>query len=193
MVLYSIIEGGNMNANTRATISPEEKTKSENFVSLINGVMEIVDSVADKIDDGNYLELCNKLRDLYKLKPDDSVARYLIAQLAEDDVVRDNMRRSRMAVRRTKETELMSDYDKLKSGGYKRCEDCSRVVSIGYFGRHKKNGVCIKTTSSKKISADTGKANTSKQEDLICKITSIKSKRNIRNNAGTSEAGSSTD
>ena len=185
-----------MNANTRATISPEEKTKSENFVSLINGVMEIVDSVADKIDDGNYLELCNKLRDLYKLKPDDSVARYLITQLMEDDVVRDNVRRSNMTIR-TKKTEILSDYDKLKSGGYKRCEDCSRVVSIGYFGRHKKNGVCIKTTSSKKISADTGKANTSKQEDLICKITSIKSKKitsiTSNRNTGTSEAGSSTD
>jgi len=189
MVLYSIIEGS---MNPRATISQEEKAKSEKFVNLISGVMEIIDGVADKIDDGSYLELCNKLRDLYKLKPEDNVAKYLISQLGNDEVVRENVRRSHMAVRRTKETELMSDYEKLKSGGYKRCEDCSRVVSIGYFGRHKKNGVCIKTSSSKKISADTGKANTSKQEDLICKITSIKSKRNARNNAGTSEAGSSS-
>ena len=183
--------------NNRATISAEEKSKSEKFIVLISGVMEIVDSVADKIDDGNYLELCNKLRDLYKLKPEDNVAKYLVSQLGADEVVMDNVRRSRMAVRRTKETELMSDYEKLKSGGYKRCEDCSRVVSIGYFGRHKKNGVCIKTTSSKKISADTGKANTSNQEDLICKITSIKSKKitsiTSNRNTGTSEAGSSTD
>ena len=188
--------GARQTMNNRATISAEEKSKSEKFIVLISGVMEIVDSVADKIDDGNYLELCNKLRDLYKLKPEDNVAKYLVSQLMEDDVVRDNVRRSNMTIR-TKKTEIMSDYDKLKSGGYKRCEDCSRVVSKGYFGRHKTNGVCIKTTSSKKISADTGKANTSNQEDLICKITSIKSKKitsiTSNRNTGTSEAGSSTD
>ena len=173
------------------TISQEQKTKAEKFVNLINGVMEIVDNVADKIDDGNYLELCNKLKDLYKLKPDDNVAKYLISQLGNDEVVRENIRRSNMPIRRTKETEFMNDYEKLKSGHYVRCESCSRVVSKGYFYTHKKNGVCIKTSSSKKISADTGKANTSKQEDLICKITAIKhKKKSARNNH---EASSSSD
>ena len=173
------------------TISQEQKTKAENFVNLINGVMEIVDSVADKIDDASYLELCNKLRDLYKLKPDDNVAKYLISQLGNDEVVRENVRRSNMPIRRTRETEFMNDYEKLKSGYYVRCEHCSRVVSKGYFYKHRKNGVCIKTSSSKKISADTGKANTSKQEDLICKITAIKHKKKSgRNNH---EASSSSD
>lgn len=183
----------NSQVASRATISQVEKTKSENFVRLISGVMEIVDKVSSKIDDGEYLDLCNKLRDLYKLKPADNVAKYLMNEIGNNEVVVDNVRRSHMTVRRTKKTEIMSDYEKLKSGHFRRCEDCSRVVSKGYFGRHKSNGVCIKTSSSKKISADTGKANTSQQEDLICKITSIKNKRNARNNTGSSDAGSSTD
>ena len=174
-----------------ATISQENKTKAENFVNLINGVMEIIYNIADKIDDESYLQLCNKLRDLYKLKPNDSVAKYLFNQLENDEVVRENIRRSNMPIRRTKETEFMSDYEKLKSGFYVRCDRCSRVVSKGYFYTHKKNGVCIKTSSSKKISADTGKADTSKQEDLICKITAIKHKKKSGNN--NHEASSSSD
>jgi len=179
-----------MSSNSRATISQEQKTKAENFVSLITGVIDIIDEIADKIDDKSYLELCNKLRDLYKLKPTDNVAKYLVSQLEDNEVVVENVRRSRMAVR-SKKTEIMDDYEKLKSGHYKRCEDCSRVVSKGYFHAHKKNGVCIKTTSSKKISADTGMANTSKQEDLICKITAIKHKKKSRSN--NHEASSSSD
>jgi hypothetical protein len=171
--------------NNRATISQEEKDKSTEFINLLNGLMEIVFNVADKIEDNDYLVLCNNLRDLYKLKPDDNVAEVLTQRLEQTEVVRENRRRAVMIVR-TKKTEQLDDYDKLKSGNYKRCPDCSRVITNSYFTRHKKNGVCIKTNASKKLSAECGAIDTTRQEDLICKISGIKNKRNNRNGAGSS-------
>lgn len=172
--------------NTRATISQEEKDKSTEFINLLNGLMEIVYNVADKIEENDYLTMCNNLRDLYKLKPEDNVAEVLAERLEQTEVVRENRQRVNMKVR-TKKTEQLDDYEKLKTGNYKRCPDCSRVVCNTYFARHKKNGVCIKTSASKKISAECGECNTTRQEDLICKITAIKNKRNNnRNGAGSS-------
>tara|TARA_R110000824_G_scaffold303273_1_gene491023 strand:- start:1328 stop:1834 length:507 start_codon:yes stop_codon:yes gene_type:complete len=164
-----------------STISQDQKIKAEKFMRLINGVMELVDKVSSKIDEGEYLELCNNLRDLYKLNPRDNIGIYLRDELENNDVVRENVRRSNMTIR-TKKTEILTDYEKLKTGGYIRCEDCSRVVSNSYYRQHKRNGVCIKTTASKKISADTGLKDTSQQEDLICKITHIKNLRRARTN-----------
>lgn len=181
----------NSAVSTRATISLEEKTKSQKFINLINGIMEIVDNVSSKLDDGEYLELCNKLRDMYKLKPEDNIGDYLMTELNTNEVIRENINRSAMRVR-TKKNEILDDYEKLKTGDYKRCPDCSRVVCKTYFGRHKKNGVCIKTNSTKKLSASTGEVDTAKKEDLICKITAVKHRREQARNAGTSEAGSST-
>ena len=152
--------------NTRATISQEEKDKSTEFINLLNGLMEIVFNVADKIDDNDYLAMCNNLRDLYKLKPEENVAEALVQRLEETEVVMENRRRVVMRVR-TKKTEQLDDYAKLKSGNYKRCNDCSRVITNAYFTRHKKNGVCIKTTATKKLSAECGEINTTRQEDLI--------------------------
>ena len=171
--------------NTRATISQEEKDKSTEFINLLNGLMEIVFNVADKIEDNDYLVMCNNLRDLYKLNPNDNVAEVLTQRLEQTEVVRENRRRVVMTVR-TKKTEQLDDYDKLKSGNYKRCPDCSRVIANSYFTRHKKNGVCIKTNASKKLSAECGAIDTTRQEDLICKISGIKNKRNNRNGAGSS-------
>ena len=175
----------NMMTNNRATISQEEKDKSTEFINLLNGIMEIVFNVADKLDDNDYLVMCNNLRDLYKLKPEDNVAEVLAARLEETEVVRENRRRAVMRVR-TKKTEQLDDYVKLKSGNYKRCPDCSRVICNTYFSRHKKNGVCIKTNATKKLSAECGEVNTTRQEDLICKITGIKNKKSNRNGAGSS-------
>ena len=119
------------------------------------------------------------------MKPDDNVAEALITRLEETEIVRENRRRAVMRVR-TKKTELVDDYDKLKTGNYKRCPDCSRVICNTYFTRHKKNGICIKTNATKKISAECGAVDTTRQEDLICKITGIKNKKSNR-------AGSSTE
>jgi hypothetical protein len=171
--------------NTRASISQEEKDKSTEFINLLNGLMEIVFNVADKIDDNEYLVMCNNLRDLYKLKPDDNVAEALATRLEQTEVVMENRRRAVMRVR-TKKTEIVDDYEKIKSGHYKRCPDCSRVIANTYFTRHKKNGVCIKTNATKKLSAECGEINTTRQEDLICKITGIKNKKSNRNGAGSS-------
>jgi hypothetical protein len=176
----------NNTINNRASISQEEKEKSVEFINLLNGLMEIVYSVADKIEDNEYLTMCNKLRDLYKLKPEDNVAESIIDRLDNTEVVIQNRQRTIMRVRTVK-TEQLDDYEKLKSGHYKRCPDCSRVVSNTYFHRHKKNGVCIKTTATKKLSAECGKLNTSAQEDLICKISGVKNRLNsTRNGAGSS-------
>ena len=175
----------NMTTNTRATISQEEKNKSTEFIDLLNGLMEIVFNVADKIEENDYLVMCNKLRDLYKLKPEDNVAEALVNRLEQTEVVRENRRRAVMRVR-TKKTEQLDEYEKLKSGDYRRCPDCSRVISNSYFTRHKKNGVCIKTNASKKLSAECGVVDTTRQENLICKITGIKNKKSNRNGAGSS-------
>ena len=61
-----------------------------------------------------------------------------------------------------------------------------KIITNSYFTRHKKNGVCIKTNASKKLSAECGAIDTTRQEDLICKISGIKNKRNNRNGAGSS-------
>ena len=175
----------NMTTNNRATISQEEKDKSTEFINLLNGLMEIVFNVADKLDDNDYLVMCNNLKKLYNLKPDDNVAEALTSRLEQTEVVRENRRRAVMRVR-TKKTEQLDDYDKLKSGRYTRCPNCSRVICNTYFTRHKKNGVCVKTNATKKLSAECGEVNTSRQEDLICKITGIKHKKINGNGAGSS-------
>lgn len=175
----------NNTINNRASISQEEKDKSIEFINLLNGLMEIVYSVADKLEDNEYLTMCNKLRDLYKLRPEDNVAEILIDRLDNTDIVIQNRQRTIMRVRTVK-SEQLDDYEKLKSGNYKRCPNCSRVVSNTYFTRHGKNDVCIKTTATKKLSAECSKINTAPQEDLICKITGIKNKKSNRDGAGSS-------
>lgn len=166
-----------MNTVNRATISQNEKDKSTEFITSLNAVMEIVFNVSTKLEDNEYLTLCNKLRDLYHLDPSKNVADALIERLESTEVVVENRRRTQMRVR-TKKTEQLDDYEKLKSGHYVRCPDCSRVVTKSYYHAHKKNGVCIKTSSSKKLSAECGVCDTTRQEDLICKITAIKNKKN---------------
>ena len=156
-----------------ATITQANKDKSTEFITLLTSVMEIVFAVADKIDDGNYVNLCNKLRDLYNLDKEENVARALVNHLEETEVVQEHRRRTEMRVR-TKKTELLDDYAKLKTNHYVRCENCSRVVLKSYFNCHKKTGVCIRTNATKKLSANIGEGDTAKYENLICKITALK-------------------
>jgi len=168
--VYILVSSDKMSG---ATISQESKDKSTEFITLLSSVMEIVFTLADKIDDGNYVNLCNKLRDLYNLDRDENVARVIISYLEETDVVQEHRRRSEMRVR-TKKTELLDDYAKLKTKQYVRCENCSRVVLKSYFNCHKKTSVCIRTNSTKNLSANIGERDTARYEDLICKITALK-------------------
>jgi DNA-directed RNA polymerase subunit RPC12/RpoP len=172
----------NNNLNTSATISQEEHDKSSKFIGLLNGLMEIVFNVSEKLEDNEYLTLCNNLRDLYQLDPTKNVGQALIEIIVQNEVVRENRLRTAMRIR-TKKTEILTDYEKLKTDRYKRCPNCSRVITKSYFAEHKRSGVCIKTGSSKKLSAECGECDTRRQEDLICMITGIRYKRN--NNKGT--------
>ena len=177
-----------MNTNeitTSATISQEEHDKSRKFINLLNGLMEIVFNVSEKLEDSEYLTLCNNLRDLYHLDPTKNVGQALIERMEETEVVRENRLRNAMRIR-TKKTEILTDYEKLKTDRYKRCPNCSRVITKSYFAEHKRSGVCIKTGSSKKLSAECGECDTRRQEDLICKITAIKNKKNNNNGASSS-------
>jgi len=137
------------------TISQIAKTESEDFITALNKILEIVDSLSTVIGDNNYLEIANNLKILFNNKPatKEVLIQYIEvarSRVANNPVVATHDARVRMKVK-TK-TEMLTDAQKLKSG-YKICPKCDRLVR--HISNHQFTDVCKRTNESKKVSQKT--------------------------------------
>lgn len=154
------------------TISEEESIKSKEFIALINGLMGIIDDLTENIPEGDYLKICNHLKDLHGFNREIGIKRFVY----QNEVVAQNQRRTRMRVRPT--PRVLSDAEKLATGKYKACEFCDKVVSKCWYNNHIiTTEYCKIARNAKKLAISTRKENNSDKVEAIAKIRAVLYKR----------------
>jgi len=136
-------------------ITSNEKEKSERFMTLITGLMECVEVMAEHAPEGEYLKAMNLFKDLYELKPKNeknpppqnpTIIYMMRDVIGNNPVVRQHDRRTRMRIK--KNNKLRTDAEKL-AAGWKVCEICDRIIAKGGMKEHQMMDVCDRTEDSK--------------------------------------------
>lgn len=147
------------------TISKQEKAKAQEFCALMDGLMDIIDDIATKIPEGDYLKLCSKLKDLHGFKDNISI-RELVNQ---NEVVAAQARRARL--RERPPPRVLTDAQKLASGHYRVCEFCDKIISKSWYRGHiAETEYCSIARDAKKLATATGKQDNAKEVEAIAKI-----------------------
>jgi len=162
------------------TISSDELKKSSEFNNIIFELLDIIDNIATRIDDNEYLKICNNLK---KLKDNNDITDNKMAQLRfreyittitervnNNSVILRHRQREQMKVRTA--TEMKTDAQKLKDG-WVRCKKCDRLVVKEYFNKHQYSDVCVRIAETKKLSKKLNKKNTARYNDAITKIRGV--------------------
>jgi len=149
---------------------------STNFVARCRCVLEYVEMTSKFVPEGIYLQQMNNVGALYKMNPEDkkptTVRELFQAMFEEDPVYQEHARVLQYKPRKFKKE--MSDAEKLKSGLYKKCVRCDKVISKGYYSKHIHNNSCVSVLKTKKLSKETNKLDTTRLSKFITSINAYK-------------------
>jgi len=151
------------------SISQEEKQKSIKFIEALDNIIGVLDELKEHIPDGAYLTICNNLKIHYDLK---EYIADVLTTIAKDKVVKEHMARS---TRKVRDNRQLTDAEKLQKG-WVICNKCDRLV-LDLTG-HQERDICNKIKTTKRLSATTGKEETSEYHRTIALIQYHRSKRN---------------
>lgn len=136
-------------------ITQSEQHKSKQFMTLITGLMDCVEAMAQHAPEGEYLKAMNLFKDLYdqhtapinNIAPEVLSYTYMMRQVVHHNaVINQHDRRTRMRLKRT--NKLKNDADKL-AAGWKICKHCDRLIAKGGMAEHKLMDVCVRTKDTK--------------------------------------------
>ena len=152
------LEVGRREVNTTMSITPENHATAQNFMNIMNGLMEIVESMAKHAPEGEYLAAMDMFLKLYQLRPRENgnapveIRTVIRTVVMENPIVRDNNRRVAMKIRASR---ALTDAQKIKSGRWITCKNCDRLIVKGGMKEHLGMEVCKRTKDTKKISKTT--------------------------------------
>jgi hypothetical protein len=153
------------------SITADNKKESEEFITALSDMLEIIDTIAPLITDNNYLLLCNGLKKLNDLKSKDVLIRYIEVvreRVATNQIVQNQRKRSKMKIKTQRD--IYSTEYKLKNG-WTMCKNCDRLVMD--IHAHRFTSVCKQTNDSKKMSASTSSVDTTKYNAVIYKLRAV--------------------
>jgi hypothetical protein len=151
------------------SVSLEEKQKSIKFIEALENIMGVLDELKEHIPEGAYLTICNNLKIQYDLK---EYITDVLTTMAKDKVVKEHIARSK---RKERQKPVLTDAEKLQKG-WVICNRCDRLV-LDLTG-HQERDICNKIKTTKRLSATTGKEETSEYHRTIALIQYHRSKRN---------------
>lgn len=130
------------------SISQENLTKAQAFMTAINAILYIVEEIAPSIPEGQYLEMMNALGNIYNFRPANIIE--AVQTLRTNPLVVHMDRQTRMEVRKSRE--IMDDASKLKSG-YKVCPLCDVIVDD--LRKHQDTKKCRDAVCAKRLAIST--------------------------------------
>ena len=147
-------------------ISQSEKSKSDEFMELLQDLLSIVDEFSELIGDGNYLNCCNLLDKIRKAFPGEEPTplrmRVYIQSLAlrtrSTEIYRTHDIRRNMPLRK-RERDL-TDAEKMNDRQYTRCVKCDRLMMKCNLDEHHRTHLCHRILETKSISSSTGQVDT---------------------------------
>tara|TARA_R110002012_G_C11440504_1_gene590537 strand:+ start:84 stop:614 length:531 start_codon:yes stop_codon:yes gene_type:complete len=137
---------------TTPNISLVEKTKSETFMNSLTKLMEIVEKIAEKIPENDYLEFMNELKNLYDCKTENPIQE-VIAEINVNEIVNTHRRRTGMNLR--KQPNYTDNHKKI-------CKYCDSKIVAKYMSDHIKTKKCKRIRETKTLSAYSSKVETDK-------------------------------
>lgn len=115
-------------------ISRASSDASKNFMNTLHSLIAMIDALATKISDEEYLKICNELMTLsnynLNLVEDGNPVDLHVAVLESSAIIRDeNRRASYTNILDPASREDLSDATKVASGKYWLCDYCDKVLS----------------------------------------------------------------
>ena len=122
---------------------------------------EIVDDIAPKITDGQYLKLQNTIKKIFDTLSNGHTTRLEIVY------IREYIEREPRPRRQYEKKVIMTTQEKIDAG-YKHCRFCDSYVTPKHFAQHQRTDKCKSITLIKKLSSEEGKVFTdqSKMSEL---------------------------
>jgi RNA processing factor Prp31 len=119
-----------------ASSVPAVKTPKDKYLDAITKLLGIIDDIAPNINDGQYLNLCNELKELYDFDFSELIKVRNI--IVNNDYYRRHIRAS------VQRKSPLTDAQKLAHKDYMVC-DCGRIIKKDYYDNH------IETQTHKRI------------------------------------------
>jgi hypothetical protein len=156
--------------------NPATISKAQEFIGLLENVMDFVEGVSHFVPEGKYLQVMNVLGSLYKIKPDEptptTIRESLQAMLNTSPVYVEQARVLRYKPRLYRREQ--SDAEKLKSGLYEKCIRCDKVITKTYMRQHIHNNSCVAVKKTKKLTKDTTLLDTTRISKFITSINAFR-------------------
>jgi len=158
------------------TANHQTITRANEFVKLLENVMDFVEGVSHFVPEGKYLQVMNVLGSLYKIKPTDSapttIREGLQAMLNENPIYIEQARVARYKPKLFRAEQ--SDSEKMKSGLYAKCVRCDKVITKTYMRQHIHNNSCVAVKKTKKLTKDTALLDTTRISRFITSINAFR-------------------
>tara|TARA_R110000868_G_scaffold55849_3_gene173389 strand:- start:135 stop:617 length:483 start_codon:yes stop_codon:yes gene_type:complete len=135
-------------------ISLKNSTEAKEFMATIEGLLYIVDDIADKIPEGDYLNMMNHLKTMYGFKPTDgtTMSQMVAERVRQSPLVVQQERQARQNIKKLRD--IKTDAEKLKNG-WEICKLCDSIVSE--VKKHQTTKKCRDGFCSKRLVKSTGK------------------------------------
>ena len=156
------------------TISTEERQKAIDFTKAITELLEFVDNVAPLVSEGEYLRQMDNCLIVNENRTIIQQITYLTQQVRNNEIVRNEQRRSQMPV--TRQRKVLTRAEKLATGKWCLCERCDRLVGKGYYSQHRETDLCKSIKITKQLTHSFKRTNTDREALLITKIQAVGAK-----------------
>jgi|TARA_R110000823_G_scaffold301752_1_gene422806 hypothetical protein len=140
---------------------PETIAKAKEFTNIISALLNVIDELSMEIPEGKYIECMNLLKDLHGFKPNDNMTT-IIHNIVNDNVI---IRQQRNASRASP----LQKKDKLTKH-MTICKYCDTTITKSHLAEHQTTNKCLQIRKTKKLSAYTGKVQTSGIKQQVDKI-----------------------
>jgi hypothetical protein len=140
---------------------PKTIAKAKEFTNIISALLNVIDELSMEIPEGKYIECMNLLKDLHGFRPNEDMTT-IIHNIVDDNVIIRQQRNITRAseLNRTKKLEKNMTI----------CKYCDTTITKSHIAVHHTTNKCLQIRKTKKLSAYTGKVQTSDIKQQVDKI-----------------------
>jgi len=153
------------------SITQEKSAQAKEFMTAIEAILYVVEDIADKIPEGDYLKLMDNLKKVYGFKPAEgvSVMSMVVERVRQNPIVLQHDRQTRMKIK--VKQEIKDDATKLKKG-WNICENCDTIVLD--LKEHQASKKCRDGACAKRLVKTTGTTENAKLKKGITLLKAIR-------------------
>lgn len=131
---------------------PETISKAQEFTNIINALLSIIDELSMEIPEGKYLECMNLLKNLHGFKPNENM-NVIIHNIIENNPIITEQRNRVLASPLQKKNKIEKNMT--------ICKFCDTKITKNHLAEHQTTRKCLNIRKTKKLSAYSGKLQTS--------------------------------